>query len=156
MHVTENPLHEGRYGEWLALSSGYSWQLHVTTIYLYMLGTTTTLSMLFQVLGLWPSYTCTLERILLGLAVTAINMGVFLKRTTSCIGIIGMRLKPCHVLFTTLTQVYWQWHPQGCCLTACIVWKRCRDVACLYMLTFAFMHYPYLVCILFGMPSLHL
>ena len=24
------------------------------------------------------------------------------------------------------------------------------------MLTFAFMHYPYLVCILFGMPSLHL
>ena len=24
------------------------------------------------------------------------------------------------------------------------------------MLTFAFMHYPYLVCTLFGMPSLHL
>ena len=24
------------------------------------------------------------------------------------------------------------------------------------MLTFAFMHYPYPVCILFGMPSLHL
>ena len=24
------------------------------------------------------------------------------------------------------------------------------------MLTFAFMHHPYLVCILFGMPSLHL
>ena len=33
-------------------------------------------------------------------------MGVFLKRTTSCIGIIGMRLKLCHVFFTTLTQVY--------------------------------------------------
>jgi len=25
-----------------------------------------------------------------------------------------------------------------------------------YMLTFAFVHHPYLVCILFGMPSLHL
>ena len=25
-----------------------------------------------------------------------------------------------------------------------------------YMLTFAFIHHPYLVCILFGMPSLHL
>ena len=24
------------------------------------------------------------------------------------------------------------------------------------MLTFAFMHYPYLVCLLFGMPPLHL
>ena len=34
-------------------SSGSSWQLYVTTIYLYMLGTTTTLSMLFQVLRLW-------------------------------------------------------------------------------------------------------
>ena len=34
-------------------SSGSSWQLYVTTIYLYMLGTTTTLSMLFQVLELW-------------------------------------------------------------------------------------------------------
>ena len=30
-------------------SSGSSWHLYVTTIYLYMLGTTTTLSMLFQV-----------------------------------------------------------------------------------------------------------
>ena len=34
-------------------SSGSSWQLYVTTIYLYMLGTTNTLSMLFQVLRLW-------------------------------------------------------------------------------------------------------
>ena len=34
-------------------SSGSSWQLYVTTIYLYMLGTSTTLSMLFQVLELW-------------------------------------------------------------------------------------------------------
>ena len=24
------------------------------------------------------------------------------------------------------------------------------------MLTFAFVHYPYLICVLFGMPSLHL
>ena len=49
-------------------SSGSSWQLYVTTIYLYMLGTTTTLSMLFQVLKLK-------ERILfLGLAVTEINI----------------------------------------------------------------------------------
>ena len=46
-------------------SSGFSWQLYVTTIYLYMLGTTTTLglSMLFQVLELW-SLVHTLERIL--------------------------------------------------------------------------------------------
>ena len=49
-------------------SSGSSWHLYVTTIYLYMLGTTTTLSMLFQVLKLK-------ERILfLGLAVTEINI----------------------------------------------------------------------------------
>ena len=42
-------------------SSGSSWQLYVTTIYLYMLGTTTTLSMLFsQVLEV--VVTCTLER----------------------------------------------------------------------------------------------
>ena len=40
--------------------SGSSWQLYVITIYLYMLGTTTTLSMLFQVLKL--CVTCTLER----------------------------------------------------------------------------------------------
>ena len=55
-------------------SSGSSWQLYVTTIYLYMLGTTTTLSMLFsQVLEV--VVTCTLERILfLGLAVTEINI----------------------------------------------------------------------------------
>ena len=54
-------------------SSGSSWQLYVTAIYLYMLGTTTTLSMLFQVLELWS-----LVRILLdfklGLAVTEINI----------------------------------------------------------------------------------
>ena len=50
-------------------SSGSSWQLYVTTIYLYMLETTTTLSMLFQVLRLWlPAYLK--GRILLGLAVT--------------------------------------------------------------------------------------
>ena len=55
-------------------SSGSSWQLYVTTIYLYMLGTTTTPSMLFQLLGLWFN-TCTLERMLfLGLAVTEINI----------------------------------------------------------------------------------
>ena len=57
-------------------SSGSSWQLYVTTIYLYMLGTTTTPSMLFQLLGLWFN-TCTLERIprlFLGLAVTEINI----------------------------------------------------------------------------------
>ena len=55
-------------------SSGSSWQLYVTTIYLYMLGTSTTLSMLFQVLELWYN-TCTLERILfLALAVTEINI----------------------------------------------------------------------------------
>ena len=55
-------------------SSGSSWQLYVTTIYLCMLGTTTTLSMLFQVLRLCM-VTCTLERILfLGLAVTEINI----------------------------------------------------------------------------------
>ena len=51
-------------------SSGSSWQLYVTTIYLYMLGTTNTLSMLFQVLRLRLA-TCTL---LLGLAVTEINI----------------------------------------------------------------------------------
>ena len=51
-------------------SSGSSWQLYVTTIYLYMLGTATTLSVLFQVLGY-----CTLERILfLGIAITEINI----------------------------------------------------------------------------------
>ena len=38
-------------------SSGSSWHLYVTTIYLYMLGTTTTLSMLFQVLKLCYLYT---------------------------------------------------------------------------------------------------
>ena len=55
-------------------SSGSSWQLYVTTIYLYMLGTSTTLSMLFQVLELHV-VTCTLERILfLGLAVAEINI----------------------------------------------------------------------------------
>ena len=54
-------------------SSGSSWQLYVTTIYLYMLGTSTTLSMLFQVLELW--LLCTLERILfLALAVAEINI----------------------------------------------------------------------------------
>ena len=50
-------------------SSGSSWQLYVTTIYLYMLGTTTTLSMLFQVLRLWLPVHLK-GRILLGLAVT--------------------------------------------------------------------------------------
>ena len=55
-------------------SSGSSWQLYVTTIYLYMLGTTTTLSMLFK-----SSEVVLLvhlkERILfLGLAVTEINI----------------------------------------------------------------------------------
>ena len=38
-----------------------------------------------------------------------------------------------------------------------ILYARCRDGALpTCMLTFAFMHHPYLVCILFGMPSLHL
>ena len=46
-----NQLHKGRYGEWLALHQVLAG--NSTTIYLYMLGTTTTLSMLFQVLGLW-------------------------------------------------------------------------------------------------------
>ena len=53
-------------------SSGSSWKNFVTHIYLY---TTTKLSMLFQVLGLWLP-TCTLERILFldfGLAVTEVN-----------------------------------------------------------------------------------
>ena len=55
-------------------SSGSSWQLYVTTIYLYMLGTSTTLSMLFQVLELWL-LVCTLERILfLALAVAELRL----------------------------------------------------------------------------------
>ena len=37
------------------------------------------------------------------------------------------------------------------CLTG--VLKRCREGA---TLTFAFMHHPYLVCIVSGMPPLHL
>ena len=45
-------------------SSGSSWQLYVTTIYLFMLGTTTTLAMLFQVLELWSLVHYCLERIL--------------------------------------------------------------------------------------------
>ena len=56
-------------------SSGSSWHLYVTTIYLYMLGTTTTLSMLFQVLKLCYLSRHLKERILfLGLAVTEINI----------------------------------------------------------------------------------
>ena len=50
-----NQLHEGevRSRRVAGPSSDSSWQLYVTTIYLYMLGTTTTLSLLFQVLKLW-------------------------------------------------------------------------------------------------------
>ena len=40
-------------------------------------------------------------------------------------------------------------------LSNCIV-KKMQGQGFAYMLTFAFMHHPYLVCILFGMPSLHL
>ena len=51
-------------------SSGSSWQLYVATIYLYMLGTSTTLCCF----KFW-SCGCTLERILfLALAVAEINI----------------------------------------------------------------------------------
>ena len=55
-------------------SSGSSWQLYVTTIYLYMLETTTTLSMLFQVLWLWLLVYLKEGILFLGLAVTEINI----------------------------------------------------------------------------------
>ena len=61
-------------------SSGSSWQLYVTTIYLYILGTTTTLSMLLQVLELWSLVH--LKEYLdfkLGLAVTEINLNLSKK-----------------------------------------------------------------------------
>ena len=54
-------------------SSGSSWQLYVTTIYLYMLGTTTTLSMLLQVLRLWLLVHLKERILFLVLAVTEIN-----------------------------------------------------------------------------------
>ena len=53
-------------------SSGSNWQLCVTNIYLYMLGTTTTLSMLFQVLELWLCVHLKEKILFLGLAVTEI------------------------------------------------------------------------------------
>ena len=55
-------------------SSGSNWQLYVTTIYLYTLGTTTTLSMLFQVLGLWLVVHLKGKILFLGQAVTQINI----------------------------------------------------------------------------------
>ena len=55
-------------------SSSSSWQLYVTTIFLYMLGTTTTLSMLFQVLRLWLLVHLKERILFLGLAVTEINI----------------------------------------------------------------------------------
>ena len=41
-----------------------------------------------------------------------------------------------------------------CMRTACVA-INVRIICFAYMLTFALMHHPYLVCILFGMPSLH-
>ena len=55
-------------------SSGSSWQLYVTTIYLYKFGNTTTLSMLFQVLRLWLLVHLKGRIRFLGLAVTEINI----------------------------------------------------------------------------------
>ena len=55
-------------------SSCSSWQFYVGTIYLYMLGTTTTLSMLFQVLRLWLLVHLKERILFLGIAVTEINI----------------------------------------------------------------------------------
>ena len=67
-----NQLHKGRYGEWLALYQVLGSKLCYASNFVYMLGTTIKLTMLFQVLG----NTCTLERIVFsdfGLAVTEIS-----------------------------------------------------------------------------------
>ena len=73
MHVTEIRKSASRYGEWLALhqvlAGSCMLQLSIYTCF----GTSTTLSMLFQVLELW--LLCTLERILfLAVAVAEINI----------------------------------------------------------------------------------
>jgi len=62
MHVTENQASQREVRRVVGSSLGSSWQLYVTTIYLYMLGTTTTLSMLFQVLGYVYTWKNTLLR----------------------------------------------------------------------------------------------
>ena len=75
MHVTKIRKSASRYGEWLALHQVLAGSCMLQlSIYLYMLGTATTLSMLFQVLELWLLVHLKERILFLGLAITEINI----------------------------------------------------------------------------------